>query len=409
MNIAVFVFAYPVLSETFVINELYQLQQAGVKGVIWREKSGSGGAHQKATKLQFPVQDCPGKILGLSIWPILKGHCWWFVHYPLRYVKLLWEILFCFPDKESLKIFVKAVIPAQQVYASGSQLVYVHESDRAYVFGLCAARLCSLPIIIIFHTYFLFVEKRYIQQKVKSASAVIFQSAYSKNIVAELIHRSELLLQKLYVISSPGIDVDFFSPKPPPHLSRSSRLQLLSIGRLEEAKGFEYLIKATALLKDALPLSLEIIGEGSYRERLESLIEELHLKQRVKLLGSLPHGPELQKKLRSADIFILPSIQDSEGVHDVHPNAVKEAMSTGVMVITTNLGGIDEFIRDNENGFLIDHADPELIAKAIADVASLTSVKKESLKTNARATIVRQYGADEITHELLQVFKHYAK
>src|SRR6185369_6844544 len=109
MNIAIFVFAYPVLSETFVINELFQLQEMKVTGGIWREKNGAGGVHPKAQKLNFKVNDCPEKIFGSDFKHLLYSHLWWIVREPLRYFELLFEVLSSFPDLESVKIFLKAV------------------------------------------------------------------------------------------------------------------------------------------------------------------------------------------------------------------------------------------------------------------------------------------------------------
>lgn len=411
MNIAVFVFAYPVLSETFVLNELFQLQEMGVSGSIWREKSGNGAAHPKVELLRFPVHDCPEKIMGSSSGHIIKDHCWWLARYPLRYFRLLTEVIQLFPDAESLKIFVKAVSPARKVLQSGGELVYVHESDRAFVFGLCAARLCNLPLVIIFHTYYLFVKKAYVGSKVLAADGVIFQSEYSKNVVAKRLGLTPAAQKKLVTISSPGIDTDMFTPtstSSPIKKADSTSLRLLSVGRLEEAKGYEYLIQAVKILKDTgVALECRIVGEGSYRARLEALRKSFGLEKEVTLLGALPHGKLLQHEYQQADIFILPSIQDTEGVHDVHPNVVKEAMSSGLIVITTKLGGIDEVINNEVDGLLIEAATPEMIANSVMKVLQLSLQKQSQLRSLAREKIQKKYDANSITSMLVKTFKKY--
>jgi len=78
-------------------------------------------------------------------------------------------------------------------------------------------------------------------------------------------------------------------------------------------------------------------------------------------------------------------------------------------VITTRLGGIDEFISHGENGLLIDQADPDLIASAIEHIAQLSDCERARIESNARVTIVENYGADEITNKLLHLLKTHVK
>lgn len=407
MNIAVFVFAYPVLSETFVINELYQLQEAGVRGAIWREKVGDGEAHPKVGELGFPVFTVPQKIFGAKFFKLLEQHVRWITSHPMRYLKLLIEVVQFFPDSESLKIFIKAVVPAREVEQRQVEIIYVHESDRSFVFGLCAARLNEVPLIVIFHTYFLFVKKDYVASKVLSADSVILQSEYSAKVVTQRMGRHTAAREKLFVISSPGIDTSFFSP-PEKARTPTKHIKILSIGRLEEAKGFEFLLIAIHLLKEKnIHVTCHIIGEGSYRVKLEKLRKQFALEDQVTLLGALPHGSALQKELQTADLFVLPSVQDSEGVHDVHPNAVKEAMASGLPVITTRLGGIDEVIDDGVDGFLIETAGPPDIAEKIEEVTQLSISARKKVGIHARNKILTHFDAMGVTTQLLKVFTTY--
>src|ERR1700722_2073133 len=80
-----------------------------------------------------------------------------------------------------------------------------------------------------------------------------------------------------------GVDPDFFSPEVEPD---STRLMVLSVGNLIPIKGHELLIRAVAALAPDFPaLALEIIGEGAERSRLEILIRELKIGERVRFLG----------------------------------------------------------------------------------------------------------------------------
>ncbi len=410
MHIAVFLFSYPVLSETFVINELYQLQQRGVQGTIWREKIGNGLVHPKVGKTQFAIYDSPAKIFGPLAWQLFFTHIWWLLHQPVRYLFLLFEVVRYFPDRESLKIFLKAMIPAYQAQQRGAQVVYVHEDDRSFVFGLCTARLSGLPLIVIFHTYYLLVKRRYLMNKMRLASAIIFQSAYSKEFALKQLKSPAAIQKKAVVISSPGIDTNFFSPLKTTATRRNGKaIQLVSVGRLEEAKGFEHLLEAVQLLKKRYPnLHCTIVGEGSLRLDLEKQIRKRHLSRDVSLMGALPHNRELQDILRSAEIFILPSVQDKEGVHDVHPNALKEAMACGLIVITTRLGGVDEVISDGQDGFLIESADARHIADKVNEVLQLSVQQRQGIRVLARQKILQQFSDTQVTEQLFSFFSKYA-
>ncbi|MBW7955189.1 glycosyltransferase family 4 protein [Patescibacteria group bacterium] len=411
MNIAIILFAYPVLSETFVINELFQLQQRGVQGTIWREKQGNGAEHPKSQKLSFPIIDLPIHILGKNFTRLCRAHFQWLWRKPRIYLQTLWEVIRFFPDGESLKIFLKSAVVAQQVEASSAELIYVHESDRAYVFGLCVARLCELPLILIFHTYYLFVVPRYIVAKVRTADGLVFQSEYSRRYVEQLISDNQQV-PKMYVVSSPGIDTALFKPAIKKRVSneKTKKLSLISVGRLEEAKGFQFLIEAVALLKrKGWKVDCDIIGEGSLRQKLEQLIKKEQLTKEVKLHGALPHGRKLTALLQHAEYFVLPSVQDSEGVHDVHPNAVKEAMATELIVVTTNLDSIDEVITHGIDGFIIQQATAELITQQLIKVALLSERTKTKIKQQARRKVTNLFDEGKMTTALLEVFSHYVK
>ena len=107
------------------------------------------------------------------------------------------------------------------------------------------------------------------------------------------------------------------------------------------------------LVERGLDVRLTLIGDGKFREPLESLAGELHVAERVTWLGQLPAGEAIRRELDEADLFVLPS--RTEGL----PRAVVEAMARGLPCIASRVGGIPELL-----------ADENLIAAG--DVAALT-------------------------------------
>jgi colanic acid/amylovoran biosynthesis glycosyltransferase len=112
-------------------------------------------------------------------------------------------------------------------------------------------------------------------------------------------------------------------------------------------------IAAFHLIRPQLPHArLWIAGEGAMRPQLEAQIAGLGLGESVQLLGFL-EPEELLRRLHAADLFVHPSRTTAAGEREGIPNALLEAMATGLPAVTTRHGGIPEAVRDGENGWLV--------------------------------------------------------
>ena len=153
------------------------------------------------------------------------------------------------------------------------------------------------------------------------------------------IYRSKYA-QKMFIIPW-GLDTTVFIPrKEDVKLKQKYADQklLLYVGRLSAEKGLNYLFKALRSVKLQFPnIKLLVIGEGHYRNTLETLVEKLNLKTHVSFLG-FKNKYKIVEYLSVADIFILPSLTEYT------PNAILEAMACGVPVIATRVGGIPYII-----------------------------------------------------------------
>ena len=125
----------------------------------------------------------------------------------------------------------------------------------------------------------------------------------------------------------------------------SKKAKILTVSSLIERKNIKNLMLAYKKLKKKYPkVSLEIIGEGQLKEKLEIL--NIKNKLDVKFSGQLPHS-DILNKMKDTDIFILPSKNETFGM------VYMEALSAGMAVCCTKNSGIDGIIKDNENGFLL--------------------------------------------------------
>ena len=160
-----------------------------------------------------------------------------------------------------------------------------------------------------------------------------------------------------------GLDLSGFPYRdaPPP----DGPLRLLTVGRLVEKKGIAYLLDALATLENA---TLDVLGDGPLRGDLEARTQRLGLAERVRFRGAVTHA-EVGKAMRGADVFVACSVTAASGDQDAGTNTLKEAMATGLPVVATRHGGIPELVRDGTEGVLVPERDPPALAAAIRALA----------------------------------------
>src|SRR5207249_11415788 len=191
---------------------------------------------------------------------------------------------------------------------------------------------------------------------VDTARGVVTVSDYAKKFLQERFPEPADRIRRIYN----GLNLaEFgradFSSAPP---------LILAVGRLIAKKGFADLICACGLIAARGKFfRCEIIGEGPLEKQLREQIERLNLQNRVVLSGAKPLS-EVRRRLIAANVFVLPSVVDSEGGMDNLPTVIMEAMATGLPVISTNIGGIPEMVVENETGFLVQPDHPSELACA---------------------------------------------
>jgi len=206
----------------------------------------------------------------------------------------------------------------------------------------------------------------------------IFRDNVDRRLLAEKINGSRFTVtvcrsNREYLVKLPGvdpdrvrvnyngIDLDFFSCHTGP---RDPRF-VFSVGRLIEKKGFDRLIHAIGLLRDqGLPLRCEIAGEGCEKPRLRERIERLGLREQVKLVGPLKQD-EVRQRLQQAGCFALPCLQAADGNVDALPTVLLEALACGCPAVSTRISGVPEIIESGVSGLLVEPGDDQALAAAI--------------------------------------------
>ena len=120
---------------------------------------------------------------------------------------------------------------------------------------------------------------------------------------------------------------------------------VIGVGRLVKRKGFDFFIKSIAEIENDKVHGL-IIGDGPEKENLLNLAKEFGVQNRIHLLGRVTEEKKFQY-LDNSDLYFLSSVHEGFGI------VLQEAMQVGLPIISTDNGGQVDFVKENENGYLI--------------------------------------------------------
>jgi len=176
----------------------------------------------------------------------------------------------------------------------------------------------------------------------------------------------------------------------------AENLVVASVGRISEQKGFIFLVRAA---KELIPrfthAKFLIIGPVEEKATFKMLQDEIgqDLSDRIILLGP---RHDIKEILAASDIFVLPSLWEGFGI------SALEAMAAGLPIIASNIDGLKEFIKNNENGILVSKGDTEALIRAISRLAADSDLRIR-LASSARQT-AQKFSINENIRQLETLF-----
>jgi glycosyltransferase involved in cell wall biosynthesis len=256
--------------------------------------------------------------------------------------------------------------------------------------GLIAAAFARVPVIATLHLYMPVGSYRSILTQRLVSLAVDRYIAVSQEVARRLRFLCLAPSRKIRVVRN-GIRIGQLEGRSGggPYAS-GSRPTVLTIARLHPQKGLEYLLRAAALVPEARFL---VAGDGQEREALEAEARKSGLAGRLEFLG---HRTDVPMLLRSADVFVLPSLYEG------FPVSVLEALAAGTPVIATAVSGTDEIVVHGENGILVPPRDPHALGSAIREVLSDRSLARRLVAGGTAR--VRQFSAEAMTRGVCDVY-----
>lgn len=197
-----------------------------------------------------------------------------------------------------------------------------------------------------------------------------------------------------------GVDLDLFTPGPSSSRAVRAVPRFVFAGRLVDWKGVDHLLRALHLVAAETALTLDIVGEGAERQRLEALRDDLGLGSVVRFHGWLSQA-DLARELRDADVFVLPSLWECGGA------VVLEAMAAGVPVIATAWGGPADYL-DADTGILVPPTHPEQfvrdLAAAIRKLATDPALRRR-MGEAARLKVRAEFDWERKIDRMLEIYE----
>ncbi len=387
---------FPCWSETFIVRELHALRQAELNFQIASLK------HHHEPLVHPFAEALLDRVIYPSNWQVVLWNALiMLIRRPIRNLSWFCRLtlgLWRHPDHllKSYSTVILALDFARRLADNPPERIHAHWATYPSTAAMVLADNLDIPFGFTCHAHDIFLQDHLLKLKIKRADIPVTISDFN---IAFLEKRLGGLPKKPKIVHC-GVDVDEFAYRRGQRRPNS----IVTVGRLDEIKGFDYLIRACSQLKEkGVDVTCDIIGEGEQRSSLERLITDLGLEQHVHLLGVMSQE-EVRQRIQEAEIFALPSIPDRNGNMDGIPVALMEAMALGTPAISTRVSGIPELIEHQETGWMCEPKDVEGLASGLEALLEDENLRGR-LAATARRRIEDDFDCRKEAGKLLKLFK----
>ncbi len=288
-----------------------------------------------------------------------------------------------------IPLLVRAAWLADYIREKGCTHIHAHFGWGAATYAIAAAKLAKLPVTFTCHGSDVYARPLDLPLKCTSASAVF---GVAPTITADLQKMAgNTDCHTVYC----GVDTSRFAP---PADWQQKHDRWLFVGRLVDCKGVDDILAAWRLLPPASRPKLDIVGEGSEKEKLQAYAVQHALEGHVSFLGAQPatwiaaQGPHYRG-------FVSAFRQGSDGSRDTSPVVLKEAMAMALPVVTTQFIDIPGLV-GKECAMLCPPADADAIARAIAHIHTLPAEKLQKMGMAGRARVEQYYSLTQQAQQM---------
>jgi glycogen(starch) synthase len=233
----------------------------------------------------------------------------------------------------------------------------------------------------------------------KNATLIVTISHYSLEKIKQLYNIDEA---KVRIVPN-GVDPEKFKPLENQEAAKrqfglGDKPCVLFVGSLIPRKGLPFLIEAAKkIVKEQSETKFLIVGEGTLRNQLDNSLEAANLSGNFTFLGNVKEDM-LPAVYNCADVFVLPSIQEGQGI------VLLEAQASAKPVVAFNIGGVNEAVRGGETGLLVKRGSTNMLADAIMKLLSDKALR-EKMGANGRRFVAENFTWDICAQKMLNVYR----
>jgi glycosyltransferase involved in cell wall biosynthesis len=401
--------SWPRLSQTFILHEVLAAERRGMDLVVYSLiRSRETVVHRQVAQVRAPVRYLEDQLTqpwSRRLWLNLSEAS----ANPSGYLRTLAYSLLNpglasgYAESSTLRCFayaVRIVAEIGRMRAAGDRVVRVHghfAHDPALV-GMLVSRLTGVPFSFTAHARDLVqIPRTSLAKRAAVASAVVTCCQENADYLQGVLSGRR---RPPVVVIRHGVDLGRFRPggrDPAVPIPR-----LVSVGRLVQKKGYVDLLHVLGEVHAAgHPFRCDIYGDGPMSDELVALRDRLGLTEPVRFLGA-QDGDRIVRALHEADAFVLTPRVAADGDRDGIPNALVEAMASGLPVVTTSAGGVAELVENDRNGLICAPGDRAAMSAGLVRVLSDPALRTR-LGRAARTTVEAEYDIDAAASRLERV------
>ncbi|MCL6414840.1 glycosyltransferase family 4 protein [Aestuariirhabdus sp. Z084] len=361
-RIALVLKGYPRLSETFIAQEIRELEKHGLDILLVSLRHPTDSrTHPIHDEIQARVLYLP-EYLYVEPWRVLSALLrqlttlsFW------RTAGIWWKDLMRDISSNRVRRFGQALVLANEL-PKDVELLYAHFIHTPGSVTRYCSELTTIDWCASAHAKDIWTTPRWeLQEKLASLSWLTTCTAANTEYLKGLCDDEDKVF-----LSYHGLDFSRF-PEPETSVSEAAEngtVQVLSVGRAVPKKGYDLLLNALASLPVELEWHFTHIGGGELLPELEQLSITLGIQNRVTWLGAQSQQRVLEA-YQNSDLFVLASRVNGDGDRDGLPNVLMEAQSQKLACLSTDISGIPELIIDGESGLLVPQKDEAALADAL--------------------------------------------
>ncbi len=353
---------YPRFSQTFIANEIAELERQGAEvHILSLRKPTDGVFHEAVCRVRARAEYLHETHHGQ--WKsVLRSH---WRHLRRDRAAYLRAVRTLRSDRSAeWHDLAQAMQVLQWAKKKKLDHVHVHFGTSEATVALMADVLGGLPYSLTLHAFDIFrdnVNRPLLAQKINHSRFTVTVSEFNRRFLTEQLPGVD---SRRIRLNYNGIALDRFGGE----RRTNGEPMVFGLGRLIEKKGFSHLISAVARLnQNGNRVWCRIGGTGPDGVRLQQQIHAGNLESQVELVGSLSEA-QVRDWLSRATCFVLPCVRAKDGNLDALPTVLLEAQAAGCPVITTRLSGNPEIVEDRVSGLLVEPEDDVGLADAIRRV-----------------------------------------